>query len=935
MIFSKFFKPKWQHKDINVRISAINEDLAVNDKEQYQTLASLAQTDENELVRRAALLKLNNFNEWLSASTNNSNTKVKEYAQKQVAQIILGEHELTLSKQEKLNYLATQNKNGQLEEWLKGESDPELIIALFDKIAKPQLTLTTFQHHAKEQVQKHLVDEAEDKALLEKLLKKSTLEEVSQYIADKLAAIEEFAAKPGKLKKQSQLILSKLLALKDLVDFEEMTAKKEQLVQEWSEIQDDLKTFLPAEVKPLIEKFESIEQQLSKIFAKKAEEFQQLQIAQKLAKEKADICAQLDAAIEDISRSLATAIYESRELDEASYQQEITTLNEQVASSVLNDQQKQSYHSKLEQQQSKLSQLPVIAQSVTQATHLISKISQLALPTNIEALNERQPVYNDWLSKWKEVEKQAEGFLPESILDAYREIEQAWRTGLKPLIHEQKSAFLQTQKKISELKRLIASGKYNASFGVYKKIQHLFEHLANHQKQRLQRDYDNVSEKMAELSDWEHYIATPRKQRLLKDVQAIIDEPLDNPTEQAAKVKLFRKTWNSLGHADDELDKGLNEEFNQLCEQAFAPCRLYYAEQEKLREQHLAVRLGIIEEARALTAKIDLDPVDWKKLDGELNKLNHKWQKAGEVDRSKYKELHHSYQEALKPLKTAIKDFHQTNIEKKKALIAQAEKELNNQDIFSAIQGVKELQSQWRNVGYAGPKEENKLWQSFRKINDDLFKRRDEIKEEEQSQQQEHKAAFEQSFSDIKNSIGNKENLSELNQAIKEAGALLTKVIAHKPVIKSVATQVENFIADTEQQISKLHQEKAKQNWLNVFSLLELVSTENPEHESLTENNLYQTLPAFWQKKFQELLAKDNIVDRSQKTLELEILAGVESPSEFTQERLSVQVALMQDRMSSGAEVDLQAEFVAWLNCGKLTEQDNALIARLKPVFCK
>ena len=85
-----------------------------------------------------------------------------------------------------------------------------------------------------------------------------------------------------------------------------------------------------------------------------------------------------------------------------------------------------------------------------------------------------------------------------------------------------------------------------------------------------------------------------------RKINELVETPLDNPNEQADKVKNFRKTWNLLGHADEELDKGLNEAFNQACELAFAPCRLFFAEQEKLREQHFILRTNIIEQATAM-----------------------------------------------------------------------------------------------------------------------------------------------------------------------------------------------------------------------------------------------------------------------------------------------------------------------------------------------
>ncbi len=183
--------------------------------------------------------------------------------------------------------------------------------------------------------------------------------------------------------------------------------------------------------------------------------------------------------------------------------------------------------------------------------------------------------------------------------------------------------------------------------------------LSVQQQQQLQRDFDNVSDKIAEISDWEHYIATPRKQELLIEVNALVNTPLDDPNAQADKVKYYRKVWNSLGHADETIDKDLNEQFNLACEQAFAPCRLFYAEQEKLRALHLVTRNNIVNDAMKLaesfteTHSNELNnlSIDYKALDGKLNKLQQRWQQAGEVDRHEYQKLLKAFKNAIQPIK--------------------------------------------------------------------------------------------------------------------------------------------------------------------------------------------------------------------------------------------------------------------------------------------
>ena len=71
---------------------------------------------------------------------------------------------------------------------------------------------------------------------------------------------------------------------------------------------------------------------------------------------------------------------------------------------------------------------------------------------------------------------------------------------------------------------------------------------------------------------------------------------------------------------------------------------------------------------------------------------------------------------------------------------------LAEEDIYAAVSQVKLLQSQWRDTGYAGSKIENKLWQNFRKINDEIFSKREQQNAIEKNANSAKLAEFELAF---------------------------------------------------------------------------------------------------------------------------------------------------------------------------------------------
>ena len=971
MIFNLFkSKNNWQHKDSNVRIAAINEELNIDNNADKAILLSLLNEDSSELVRRAVLLKLNSFDHYLQVSFANDKKNIREFATKQVETILSGTHNITLSNDEKKLFL---NETVSTEEckvdtallmhWLEHENEPSLILALFDKLVKKknpaQFLLQIFTKKQSFEIQKQLlmleIEELKETSLLTKLNKKAVDNEISQIITDRLSTLVEEKEKPEKLLKKMQLLLSKLLALKDQPDYAYYLTNKAMLENQWQQNVPELTCLSEEEQQTLLDKFNKITKQLTQIFASKEEAYQQSKIEEQLLKNKEVAKVEFNEVINKLNQKITTAVFEG-DIDSTSVESDLlnlkefsntlSQLNEKITASVLNKIEQAEFLKKSSQLAQRLTKLPEIAESVSEATYLISNISQLALPQSLSELNDRQKTYDDWLKNYKVVNKKASGYLPQSIITAHKEITNTWKNGLKPLQQEQRKLFEQTKKKLIDLKRLLASGKYKVCFGLFKGVNEAVTLLSSQQVDQLQHDIDIVSAKITEISDWEHYIATPRKQELLLKINALVTTPLDDPNAQADKVKHYRKTWNSLGHAEEDVDKELNEKFNLACEQAFAPCRLFYAEQEKIRALHLVTRKEILVQAQALADTVkDQDgenaTIDFKVLDGKLNKLQQRWQQAGEVDREQYQKLFKQFKYITQPIKLLIKSFYDANGTQKQTLIAQAEQQLVAEDNFQAIENIKSLQQQWRNIGFAGSHQESKLWQKFRAINDQVFAKRAQAKSAQQVELVQLTENFNLALNGIKTKINEIPEAtiekSNLLSAKEEAEELLRQVIANKPVIKSVASAIEIFIKQLSSQITKINAEYESKSWQDLFIILEkMAQSDVVTAENIVSLNEYKSLTTFWQKRVSDLClvtTQADLNERADKTLELEILAQIESPTELASQRMIIQVKLMQEQMQSSGIIDLQQRFVDWLTLGKLDRSDVELLNRLKKIF--
>jgi len=931
MIFSKLFnkKAKWQHEDSTIRIEAIDE-LAADNSENIQLLTRLAQQDKSDLVRRSALLKLDDFNLWFKASNEDKNNSVKQFALEHALSSFI-----TLSHDEKLNGIEKTLPLFFAEALLEHESDDVLLIALIKKINKPQkwpqLYLST-EHQA---IKRFIIEQTNDNSLLEKWAKKEKDNTLVSQLNDKLSFLEQEKEKPAKLKKDTQMVLSKLLALKDQHDYQEMLNKRTALDNEWQQLEQDFNYLAQSDVEIFSDKYQTIVSQLDKAFAQQKEIYEQELIAVKLAEQKSEQQNVFTETLTNLDSILADAVFNNEVIDEQEIEKQITEYIEQVNLSVLAEQQKSMFVKQFKEQLNKLNKLSSIAESVTEATHLISRMSQQQPPENIEQLSDKQSFFNEWQKSFNTVLEKASGVLPSSVLDAKYEIVKQWNEALAPLNKERKHLLNQTQRKVSELRRLINQGKYNACFGVYKKFEQLYNQLSHHQQHKLQRDHEFLSAKIAELSDWEHYIATPRKQQLLDEISALAESPLTDIREQANKVKSYRKTWNSLGHADEELDKSLNQSFNDACEKAFAPCRNFYAEQEKQRALHLVQRQEVVDKAVLLAEEVSSDSVDMKQLESKFNKLNQAWREAGDVDRNVYNEINSAFLKAINPIKDAIYEYHKANIALKKDLISQVKSEQENSDIFAAVKNVKALQSEWKKVGYAGAQKENQLWQEFRQENDVIFAMRDETKRGTQAEISDRIKACKPKLEQLKQDIEQATNATQFSSLEEQLKVLLKEQLSDKPVIKQLTETIEGYITQVEKKQQQFAKEELTQSWQHIFSLLDRICDQSIHIEDLKDDDEYKMIRANMQKKLSDALAKVSNGDRKSKTIELEILSGVASPKTDESQRMEIQVKLMQEKMTSGSNINLEQAFFEWLSAAPIHPEDQPLIQRVRHIYIK
>ncbi|MBV2129938.1 DUF349 domain-containing protein [Arsukibacterium indicum] len=909
MIFKNWFKPKWQHPDSSTRQQAI-AGLSAGQREHKEILHELAFNDSSETVRRSALEHLNDFALWWQASKQDNSDRLRLHAEQHLLTMLLDQQ---ISAPQKQQFIAQCNRLTLLEQLAERETDAEMLFTVLGRLNKPELNSKALTGTVLTIAQKQqLLGQLDDQKQLEKLSKVLT-GELAQQLQLKITEQAEQKQKPARLRKDITLLLAKLNALRERHAAAEIPAQLTELQSQWQQLQTDLDCLPAAEATAIAEKYQQL---LSKLQSWLAPQLQQLAKEQAQAEQQAAAAAeyqQLSAAFAELSTKLSEALAQVDISAAEAIAEQVAMLSEQSsAAEHLSVAQRQDLQTQQQALSSQLTSLPQTAEKLSQVSRLVSDWAAQPVPADPAVLDAAKAQLNQYKASWRSLTTDLPLPVPASLAEAKAQLQQQWQQAISAISSHNERAVRQCRSKLAEFKRLDQQGRYKVLFGLFKGISADYSTLSEAEQQKLAADFEFASKRIAELADWQEYIATPRKQELLAQLQQLaLTEPADLPA-RAEQVKQARQQWGSFGKAAPEQDAELNAAFDIACEQAYAPCRAYFAEQDAIKAANVTSREAIISQLEQLAAA----ETDAATLESALKGLTQAWQQAGPVKRQDFLALQQRYQAALEPLKAQVSAAQQQVAEQKQALIAEAQAAVALADSNQSSKILKDLQQRWKSLGFAGKKHDQQLWQQFRQICDGFFSQRQAAFAEQQQQQLAQEQALTTALTDIE------QRLQSLT-----VGSASTEVEAVREQLQQLDVGV---IASARKQRDKLQQQ-----------LADLVQQQSREAAQQDIKELFAQLaqPAAgtdnWPAQFkpQTELAGALGLDRKGLTQALEIVSEISSPEQERSERQQVQLTLLTLKHNAGEVTDKQNLLKHWLAFGPLTKTEQPLVARLKAIF--
>ena len=238
-----------------------------------------------------------------------------------------------------------------------------------------------------------------------------------------------------------------------------------------------------------------------------------------------------------------------------------------------------------------------------------------------------------------------------------------------------------------------------------------------------------------EAEDWQRWANVPKAEALIATAKAMAEE---QPSQDLGnRLRGLQALWKEVGAMPQRRSKELWDAFKAECDRVYDKVRGVRAVENAQFEEVAKVKEALIAEAEALATS-----TDWATTAEKLKALQTQWKTSGHMPRKQGDELWKRFRaacdrffEARKPQLEAKRNEESENLAKKHALIARAAavaaKAPADGGWGKAIGEIKDLQREWKEVGYVPRRDADAVYKAFRAACDSLFAKRDESRDAE------------------------------------------------------------------------------------------------------------------------------------------------------------------------------------------------------------
>ena len=326
---------------------------------------------------------------------------------------------------------------------------------------------------------------------------------------------------------------------------------------------------------------------------------------------------------------------------------------------------------------------------------------------------------------------------------------------------------------LSKLESETAQGHGKASVGAAAQLRSAWKNHGRFVDAALEARVHAALVTAGELEGWQRWSADQIREELLAKAQGLLARPEGQALGGRKLQELLRQLREQWKQADQGAiaNHALWKKFDEACNAAHKVVEAWLEKSRAEAQEHRAQRLALIEEVNAW-AQAHGASTDWKAHIRALHEFSERWRTGGHVGEKLFAELQPLWKQAIAAAGAPLAAAQKANLEQRHALIDEAAA------VGSApalrMDAVKALQQRWQQLAQAVPlerRQEQKLWDAFRKPIDEAFARKTAERERTAAQLSAHdRAVLEASKAlEAANASGDAARIQEAMQALQLA----------------------------------------------------------------------------------------------------------------------------------------------------------------------
>jgi len=699
-MLGKLFKPRWQHRDAEVRAQAV---ATLDPRQDQETVSKLARDDDSARVRAvavAALFDLNLLDQLIETDTD---AGVRDAASERFVALLAGTVDGAPSVDTRLRLIEHTGNARVLLHVARHSPDEPCRNAALAGIEDPDALYRLALDGADAALRLAAAERLEEPALLRQLGREGRDKKVVRLARDRVKALQ---ARDAEARRQGEQLDALIEALEQLAQHSSdplFEGRLQQLEQRWRGLAEHADEARAARV----------ESALGQCHGHLRE--QREAAAQQEAKESA--AHERQAAL-DTLRSLY------RDLSAETWDQQLGELRSAVATQERrwqaagdalagDDESDLAFHSQLNE------------------WHRLIGLAEAAL--DVEDQERRRELADQWPT----------GVPAPTTLTAARPSQPqsgagpgTSEPGSKSGTHSERAAGPSEHRGlVVALRRELQQGNLKHANRLWHKAEAV---LAEQSDPWLHQQLERLTPRREELRDWHAFAAQPKKEQLCERMEALAGTDMD-AEERASAVQALHEEWRALMSSDQDQDQALWDRFKAASDRAYEPCRAHFAELDAQRAENLRQREALCRQLADFVAAQDWRNADWQAVWEIRRQAPREWKSHAPVRFTDARDVQKRFSSLLSEIDERLEQAWREAEQPRQALLQQADAlaESVNGDVHGAARDAQALQKQWRAAPWLPPARHRPYQKRFRRAMDTIFAARQADSEHKQAQRAE------------------------------------------------------------------------------------------------------------------------------------------------------------------------------------------------------